>query len=580
MRRALKGICIALLVGAFGVSCSGSTREARTADQAGDEPAARFRAFRDQYIERRTELETHWNSAGWAAYLSGDDADFERYRNFELQMRRFHSDREAFAMLRELRDGGQITDPMLRRQLEVIYLAYADNQIDDELMQRIVAAQSELEQLFNTYRARVGDEALTRNQVYQVLDESNDNERRRAVWEAAKGVGEQVAPRLVELVHLRNQAAQAMGYANYYEMQLRLAEQDPEEIRRVFDELATLTDEPFRAVKAQLDAQLAQRFGLPVDQLRPWHYADPFFQSAPTTGVDRDRFFESPDRDHLVTIATSFYQGIGLPVQDILSRSDLYEREGKSEHAFCTHLDRSGDVRILTNLQNNEQWMGTLLHELGHGVYDANLDQALPFELREPAHTFTTEGVAELFGMLTFDPVWLRRHGAAPADLPADFDAQVEAQLRLDLLIFARWTLVMLNFERELYTNPDRDLNALWWDIVERYQFLHRPESAQGGFHFATKDHLVVAPVYYHNYMLGRMFSAQLRHRIGEVVPETMASGRFDMHDQPAVGHFLIEHVFRPGALYPWSEFVRRATGEELTARYFAEAIQPPATAP
>jgi peptidyl-dipeptidase A len=134
----------------------------------------------------------------------------------------------------------------------------------------------------------------------------------------------------------------------------------------------------------------------------------------------------------------------------------------------------------------------------------------------------------------------------------------------------------MLNFERELYSNPDQDLNELWWNLVERYQGLHRPDSIEGRAHWASKIHFVVAPVYYHNYMLGRMYAAQLRHRISQQVPETMASGAFDMQGQPAVGRFLIENVFRPGALYPWPEFVRRSTGEDLTARHFAAAIAAP----
>ena len=80
--------------------------------------------------------------------------------------------------------------------------------------------------------------------------------------------------------------------------------------------------------------------------------------------------------------------------------------------------------------------------------------------------------------------------------------------------------------------------------------------------------------------MLGRMFAAQLRHRLSEEVPETMTSGSFNLTSHPEVGRYLVENVFRPGALYPWPEFVRRSTGEELTARYFAEAIEPPPAAP
>ena len=50
-------------------------------------------------------------------------------------------------------------------------------------------------------------------------------------------------------------------------------------------------------------------------------------------------------------------------------RSDLYEKPGKSPHAFCTDIDREGDVRVLANIVPNEYWMGTMLHELGHSVY-------------------------------------------------------------------------------------------------------------------------------------------------------------------------------------------------------------------
>jgi peptidyl-dipeptidase A len=37
------------------------------------------------------------------------------------------------------------------------------------------------------------------------------------------------------------------------------------------------------------------------------------------------------------------------------------------------------------------------------------------------------------------------------------------------------------------------------------------------------------------------------------------------------VGRYLREKVFGPGALYPWNEMIRRATGEPLTPKYFVE---------
>jgi peptidyl-dipeptidase A len=555
--------------------CSASSRGADRNGPGGGDATAQFQALRAAHIERFQELEAQWNLAWWEAELSGDAEDFQRSQELEIAVRRLHSDRETFETLRRLRESGQITDPTLQRSLETLYLAFEENQIDDALMQRIVALQTELEQTFNTFRPVVDGEEVTANQIREVLGDSDDSARRRVMWDASKEVGTRLAERLVELARLRNQAARALGYDDYYVMMLHFREQDPAEVQGVFDELAEMTDEPFRQAKAELDARLAERFGIPVADLRPWHYADPFFQESPGEGIDLDPLFASDDPQHIVAISTRFYEGIGLPVvSEILARSDLFEREGKVEHAFCTHIDRRGDVRVLTNLRNNEQWMGTLMHELGHGVYDAYLDQDVLYELREPAHTFTTEGVAELFGTLTRDPAWLRSNLTIPADAPQDLDDLVRAEHRMDLLIFARWSLVMVNFERQFYADPEQDLEDLWWDVVERYQGLHRPDSLEGRADFATKIHLVVAPVYYHNYMLGRMYAAQLRHRLSEEVPATMDGGTFDMTGHPEVGAYLIEHVFQPGAQHTWQEFVRQSTGEDLTARYFAEAIR------
>lgn len=501
MKRTRVIICfVTLFVGVSGCSSPSQTVQAPEAEQGGT--LSQYIALRDDHVQQWSELETEYNRAWWEAALSGETEDFERVKNAEKAVRLLHSDQETYERLKQFRDSGDIGEPTIRRSLDLLFLSFQQNQIDQELMLRMVDLQNGLEQSFNTFRPQVNGEEVTSNQIATTLKENDDSEQRRIMWEASKEVGPQIVENLVELATLRNQAANALGFANYYEMMLHFREQDPQEIRRVFDELATMTDEPFRAAKADLDAQLAQRFGVEVSELRPWHYADPFFQETPDTGVEIDPLFANDEQDHLVGIAVDFYSGIGLPVvTEILERSDLYERDGKVEHAFCADIDREGDVRILTNLRNNTRWMSTLMHELGHGVYDAHIDHALPFELRRHAHILTTEGVAELFGTLVRDPVWLRNNVEVPDEAPENFDDLVRAQQRLDLLIFARWSLVMLNFERGFYEDPTQDLNQLWWDLVERYQGLRRPDSMEGRADFAAKIHFVVAPVYYHNYI-------------------------------------------------------------------------------
>ena len=92
-----------------------------------------------------------------------------------------------------------------------------------------------------------------------------------------------------------------------------------------------------------------------------------------------ERFFVEAAGARSLAIRT--LDGLGLDVRGVLSRSDLYARPKKYQHAFCTDLDREGDVRIMCSLESDERWMETLLHELGHAVQD---DQGYaPMRLRK-----------------------------------------------------------------------------------------------------------------------------------------------------------------------------------------------------
>src|SRR4029079_2823306 len=140
-------------------------------------------------------------------------------------------------------------------------------------------------------------------------------------------------------------------------------------------------------------------------------YSDPFFQEFPSGSAAEslDDIFKDSDIDALTR---SHYTSIGLDGDHLLRQADLYEREGKSQHAFCMDVDHEGDVRVLCNIRKNERWMSTMLHEFGHAVYDKYNDPSLPFILRTPAHTLTTEAIAMLNGRMSKNPEWLTKIAA------------------------------------------------------------------------------------------------------------------------------------------------------------------------
>jgi peptidyl-dipeptidase A len=308
---------------------------------------------------------------------------------------------------------------------------------------------------------------------------------------------------------------------------------------------------------------------VPVDELRPWHLSDPFFQDAPAADVDLDPWYADQD---LEALTTRFFDAIGFDVREIMARSDLYERDGKSQHAFCIWMDRRDDIRVLANVRPTEYWMNTMLHEFGHAVYDQNVDRGLPYFLREPAHTLTTEASAMLLGRLSRNAEWLTTYaGVGDQEARPAADA-LERARTATLLVSARWELVMCHFERALYRDPGQDLNGLWWKLVERFQLVRRPEGREAP-DWAAKIHLTGAPVYYQNYLLGEMMASQLQ---AHILDEVLAGGDGVWQryvTSPEVGRYLRERLYRPGATADWRATIERATGRPLDAEPFVREL-------
>jgi peptidyl-dipeptidase A len=533
-------------------------------------PEERARRLLETYTSRVRPLEIAANRAWWNANLSGKDEDFKAKEEAQNRLDAVLADKALFQEVKAVRQAGGLRDPVLARAIEVIYRTMLEKQVDADLLRKITALANAVEQKFNTFRAQVAGRELSDAEVRKILKTSTDSKERRAVWEASKEVGKRVEKELHQLVQLRNQAARQLGFANYHALQLYVNEQDGNELLRLFDELDDLTRAPFLQAKADIDAALARRYGITPAELFPWHYHDPFFQEAPHVfPADLDAVYAQQD---LVEICRRFYRGIGLPIDLVIEKTgDFAPHKGKNPHAFCIDLTRDGtDVRVLANVVPNEQWMSTLLHEFGHAVYSSlNIPPSVPYVLRQEAHILTTEGLAMMFERLSKRRAWVEQMGIPLSD-PKAFEEAGRRTLRYQLLIFSRWCQVMFRFEKSMYENPEQDLSQLWWDLVERYQKLPRPPGRRAP-DYGSKIHIVSAPAYYHNYLLGELFASQLHHAIAREVyrgapPETVV-----YVGNPEVGRFLRQRVFALGRTVSWEELTRRATGAPLRATAFAE---------
>jgi peptidyl-dipeptidase A len=565
----LPRLAAAAVILAVAAGCPKTTSTDPAAQEATVSPVDQAIVFLAAYEARVAPVAKQLNLAYWDATTSGDAAAFARAGELDLQLRQLHADPSEFALIEAwLSDPAVTADPLVLRQLQRVHGGYAPNQIDAELMAQMVALGVEVEEIYSTHRGTIDGEPIDANGIYEILLTSTDAELRRKAWEASKQVGPLVGDKLVQLVKLRNQAAVQAGYPDFYQMRLTLAEQDPGTVQALFADMAQQSQAPFEQLKAELDTVLAERHGVDAEALMPWHYADPFFQEAPRiSDRDLDAFYRGRSVEE---VNTTYFEGIGLEVTAIIERSDLYPRDGKQPSAYCTDIDREGDVRVFCNLEDDDYWMSTMLHELGHAVYDQYIDPELPWILRGASHSFCTEAIALLFGRLSKDPAWIvSATGIAPEEVEPAADDLRRTQ-RLLQVVFARWSLVMVDFERGLYADPDQDLNTLWWDLVEQHQLLTRPPDRQAA-DWATKIHIVTAPAYYHNYLMGEMMASQLLSAMATDLYDGEQFTKIDTCGNPAVGAWLVERIFEPGASVHWAQLVEDATGEPLTPRYFVE---------
>ena len=188
----------------------------------------------------------------------------------------------------------------------------------------------------------VGGVEVGDTEIKRILRQSDDSGERREAWEASKTVGARSSP--TTSASSRGSATRpraALGHRDWFALSLvdRRARRG-EAHRHARRGRSRRPPSRSRAGRRALDERLAARFGCAVADLRPWHYADPFFQETPPDGaVDLDPLFDGRGRRRARAAHARGRRARGGRRSS--ARSDLYPRDGKNQHAFCIDIDRA-----------------------------------------------------------------------------------------------------------------------------------------------------------------------------------------------------------------------------------------------
>ena len=253
----------------------------------------------------------------------------------------------------------------------------------------------------------------------------------------------------------------------------------------------------------------------------------------------------------LVTRAFDAFRSTGLPLEELNLTMDLEPRPGKSEHAYCFPVRPPHDIRVLANLTPGLDSYETMFHELGHAVQAAGVAQRSVI-LRDPPSGAFSEAIGQLFGGLVSTPSWL----TGALGMSAGDADEVRAWVRERRLVAARWSLVWIAVERQLFCAPSQDPTAVFWDECARVLGVDASPELRGIAAWARVPHYVGHPVYLQNYLVADVIAAQLE--------ETLEARFGGLHEQREAGAALRTTIFEPGAVLRGDALLRSVTGRDL----------------
>jgi len=346
--------------------------------------------------------------------------------------------------------------------------------------------------------------------LIELLDREPEVDRRREAWMSLGHFFEAVSADLRRLFEARNERARRAGYAG---------ESARVEAREEIDAVR------FESIADSMIAALGTERGFGG---RPWN-----LRAEGGSLFDRRLTGAVPD-EAAIDAVRDLLVGMGFGVARV-------------EAVLALDRERV-DSRALAEIGGLEG----VLFRAGRTLYHEHLPDGGPPELRRPASRAMEAAVGRFFARFASDRPWLR--GAFPEAYRL---ADPEAPPVGPRITALRWLLARVEFEREAYRNPGRDLDELWWDLAEKRVGWKRFE---GVADWARDPDLARDSFLARDDLLARLIASQLQNYV------ILAHG--SALRGPGVADFFREKIFAAGASRPPHELLLAATGEPLNPAY------------
>lgn len=533
-----------------------------------------FEKLRDDFSKNLEINAINVEKSAWDFYINSNPENMQKYETAQNNYSNLFKDEATYKKFLEV-DESKLSKRE-KKQLKDLKKEFDDELNTGEDIKILRQKENEIAQKFNSYIPMIDGKEVSKAEIVKILQTETNPEIRKKAYEAKVKGGDLIAEDLVEFVRLRNDYARKKGYDNYFDYKLKEDyDVDSEFLNKLIDDVYSKSNDKIISIQDKKEKELKEFFN--VDKLESYHYGL-LLDSNPEKGVNiilEDTNPSSPPDEKgvneilegtnlssphdIISISKKMYKNMGYDVDKMIADGkltlDLYPRKGKNTHGFCFGVQAGKDSRILANLTNNVTSLETLNHEMGHCVYDLGISDKLTFMDKTPASSAFTEAIAMMMGDI------IKKENVLSDIVPKDLLDKFKSTHKEDEAAFVSKSLLIIEFEREMYKNPDKDLALLWKNLSKKY--LNR--DIEKNNEWATIPHYLSHPAYYQNYFRANIMKAQIYNYL------TSELGNLTENKNSA--KFMDKHIFAYGAKYDEYELIKKLTGKEFSIDDFVKNL-------
>ncbi|MEZ4446721.1 MAG: M2 family metallopeptidase [Polyangiaceae bacterium] len=455
---------------------------------------------------------------------------------------------------------------------------------DPALVAELAGISTKLESMYGTgkYCDTKGNcqdlEALSK-----IMAKSHDYDELLDAWRGWRTISPAMRPSYARFATLMNEGARELGFADTGALWKSGYDMSADDFEKEADRLWGQVKPLYEQLHCYVRAKLGKVYGkdkvpptgpIPAHLLgnmwaQEWNNIYDLVKPYPVGAkLDIDKAIEKKKWGALdmVKSAESFYTSMGLsPLPKSFYEQSLFTKPRDREvvcHASAWDIDPpNGDLRIKMCIDQTEEDLVTIYHELGH-IYYYIYYKDQPFVFQSGAHDGFHEAIGDAL-TLSMTPKYYQEVGLIKG-YGEDDEALINYQLKLALekIAFLPFGKLVDQWRWDVFsgkTKPE-EFNAAWWKLREQYQGIVPPITrSEANFDPGAKYH-IPANTPYTRYFLARILQFQFHRAMCQAAGQKGPLHACSIYGSKEAGKRLSE-MLAMGQSKPWPDALEKLTG-------------------